>query len=189
VQCAPPPADDFEDWEIRLLGHVVREFLSAREGSMNLSRRDMFPDFFQEAALHWWQRRAQYNPERGASRATFLRRVVGAHLRDLEREMKAMKRGGGIHPLSLDRRTGDEGAQTLGDLLEDERNTVWVEARLTDATAMLSPRQRQIVEALREGANRTEAAARAGISRETLYQELKRIRGIFIDAGLEEFLR
>ena len=53
---------------------------------------------------------------------------------------------------------------------------------------LLSPRQRELTQALRFGATMAEASRLLGTPRSTLYDELERIRKIFFDEGLQEYL-
>ena len=124
---------------------------------------------------------------------TFLRTVVKAKLIDIERTMKATKRGGGQHPLSLDAPLSHEAGEerTLSDT---------VPARETDSEVMssvireqllsrLTRRQRRLALGLEAGMSMSEIGRRLAVPRGTLYDELERIRQVFRDESLEEFLQ
>jgi RNA polymerase sigma-70 factor (ECF subfamily) len=181
-------------WEIALAERVVRGFLATRQPFGALA----FEDLVQECLTHWWLQRPRYLAERGASRATFMRRVIEAKLLDIERGERAAKRGGRTQPLSLDAAPGsDEDGPTLAELLPDD-DPNWSPAQATERLALrshlervlplLSRRQRQLVDALDSGSSMSEIGRLLQIPRATLYDELDRIRKVFRDESLEEFL-
>ena len=167
----------------------MRDFLSTRERHPDLELEDLA----QECLVHWWTQRPRYTQSRGASMETFLRRVVKAKLIDLERVAKAQKRGQGRSPASLDQPlAGDEPeGDTLGDTIADEADTAWdasYRVSLEAALGRLSPRQREIIAGLAEGYPMSQISQRLGVPRATLYDQLNRIRQIFRDEGLGQFL-
>ncbi len=195
MHCAPthqpgPPPDSFEPWEIELVRGIVQGFLATSGDSPVLG----FDDLVQECLIHWWLRRERYREEREASRRTYMRRVLNARLVDLRREAQAAKRGSGRITDSLDRELGEEKEDglALGDLVP---GNVDVEAEsslrvdLQRVAALLTRRQLIFIRELSAEKPVTEISQRMGVSRDTLYQELRRIRGMFQDAGLEEYLR
>ena len=115
-----PQSGELADWEIALVRFLVDDFLSSRTAIPGFEADDLV----QECLLHWWSQRQRYNETRGASKKTFMRRVVKAKLIDIERTMKAGKRGGGHHPLSLDAPLSHEPGEerTLGDTVPRQRN-------------------------------------------------------------------
>lgn len=119
-----------------------------------------------------------------------MKRVLDAKLRDIERRVRAAKRGQD-RPLSLDAPVGD-GADTLGDVLAhtgDEANQALIRLAIQRAADRLSPPQSAIVTGLAAGESVTEISRRIAISRSAVYEQLKEIREAFRDEGLEEFLR
>jgi RNA polymerase sigma factor (sigma-70 family) len=186
----PQPNEGFEPWETKIAQDVVRAYLDAGFGS---PVRDA-DDILQEALLHWWLQRDRYREERQASRRTFMRRVLNAKLVDLAREAKAAKRGGGHITDSLDREVDEVrvDGSVLGDLIPDN---VDVEAEgslrvdLERGVALLTERQRLIVRTLGAGYRISEVSRRSGLSRDSLHEELRRIRRTFRDAGLGDYLR
>lgn len=186
----PQPQEGLQPWEIELAQDVVRGFLAPRAPFPALD----FDDLLQECLLHWWTQRERYREERGASRGTYMRRILNAKLVDLTREANASKRGGGriAHSLDRDAEETEEEGLALGDLVPSR---VDIEAEsslridLRSGMALLTKRQRLVVRALAAGWQTTDISRRSGLSRDTLYEELRRIRQVFQDAGLEEYLR
>jgi RNA polymerase sigma-70 factor (ECF subfamily) len=122
-----------------------------------------------------------------------MRRVVKGKLIDIERTMKAGKRGAGHHPLSLDAplKHGPEEERTLGYVVpsgETEREVMssLMRERLL---SRLTPGQRRLALGLEGGLSMSEMSRRLNVPRGTLYEELERIRRVFRDEHLREFLR
>ncbi len=152
-----------------------------------------FDDLVQEALLHWLSQRPRYSPERGASLATFLRRVVNAKLLDIERGIRAQKRGGGSSAESLERQLtpDDPDSGTLGDTIQgtdDVESEAVMQVTLQKALNRLTPRQRSIISGMQEGIPMSQLSRALGMSRPALYDELERIRRVFRDEGLAPYL-
>jgi RNA polymerase sigma factor (sigma-70 family) len=187
---------DLETWEIELTERVVQDFLATRRPFRALT----FEDLVQECLTHWWLKRRHYSEARGASLATFMRRVLRARLRDIERRERAAKRGRYTEPLSLDAplSSDEPNPATLGDLICDgnqERSPEQVAERrvlrdrIEHACQLLTSRQRQLVQGLASDASMSDLSRQLGIPRATLHDERRRIEKVFRDEGLEEFLR
>jgi len=184
-----PPPGELAEWEIALARLLVYDFLSSRTASFRLEPDDLI----QECLLHWWAQRQHYKETRGASKKTFMRRVVKAKLIDIERTMKAGKRGGGHHPLSLDGPLSHEAGEerTLGDTVPagETESEVMSSVIREGLLSRLSPGQRRLALGLEAGMSMSEISRRLDVPRTTLYDELERIRQVFRDESLEEFLR
>jgi RNA polymerase sigma factor (sigma-70 family) len=184
-----PPPGELADWEIALVQLLVYDFLASRTVSPGFEEDDLA----QECLLHWWSQRQRYEETRGASMRTFLRTVVKAKLIDIERTMKAGKRGAGQRPLSLDAPLSHEagGKGTLGDTVPAGETAIEVMSSVMreHLLSRLAPGQRRLVLGLEAGMSMSEISKRLDVPRTTLYDELERIRRVFRDEGLEEFLR
>jgi len=181
--------DGLPQREVDIINHVVWDFLATRKPHPDLEREDLV----QECLFHWWTQRPRYTETRGASIETFLRRVVQAKLIDLEREIKAQKRGSGRQADSLDRPLNLEepDADPLGDTVASNANTegeATLQVSLEVALSRLSPQQKQIIVGLAEQDQMSHISQRLGVPRATLYDDLKRIRRVFQDEGLNQFL-
>ena len=181
--------DDLPKREVDIINHVVWDFLATRKPHPDLEREDLV----QECLIHWWTQRPRYTETRGASIETFLRRVVKAKLLDLERGANAQKRGCGRHADSLDRPLNLEepDADALGNTVASNADTegeATLQVSLEQALSRLSPQQKQIIAGLAEQYQMSQISQRLGVPRATLYGELERIRRIFRDEGLNQFL-
>lgn len=189
------PEEGFSPWEIALAKRVVNDFLFSHP-MPHLEAKDLV----QECLLQWWQQHQRYSPSRDASLKTYMRKVLQNKLRDIERHERADKRGGYSSEVSLDRSLDPEveDSDSLGDMLpadapeeepESETERLELKANIDRVLGRLSEQQRWLAEKLGEGWPMTEISERLGVSRPTLYDELKRIREVFRDEGLEEFLK
>jgi RNA polymerase sigma factor (sigma-70 family) len=193
VHCAPDerpePFDGFEPCELELVLRQVEYFFAERRLPSDVD----VDDLFQECLLHWWKRRDGYEAGRGALRKTFLRKVVRAKLQDLARGWRARRRGSGGRPISLDApasRRAPDGA-TIGEALHDGgdlASNVSAAVDVESLIARLSARQQRIVAGVKAGTNNTELSRQMGISRDTLQEELRRIRQVFREEGLAPYL-
>ena len=183
------PDDTFEPWELDLIRHVLMDFLAIRLPPSDVEHEDLY----QECVLHWWSRRSRYEPGRGASRETFLRKVVKSKLFDIGRSWTSMKRGSGQRPISMDASMSDDDpdGSTIGETHASQERFEADLAGLLDLrqiTSRLSERQRDIISGVTADVTKTELSTRLDISRETVYRELKRIQQIFRDEGLADHL-
>ena len=182
-----PPSDDAGDlarWEIELAGAIAAGFVSTRPWL-----REERDDLVQESLEHWLRQRPRYDAGRGASAATFMRRVLERHLLDVEEKRTAKKRGGGQASLSLDR--DDERGVPLQQEIAANENTeqaALFAAALDRARARLTPDQLVLADALGGGLSMSEVARLARRARSVLYADRQRIREVFKDEGLDEFL-
>lgn len=152
----------------------------------------------QECLVHWLTVRGDIDPTRAVTRTAFMARVVHNKLMDLVRERESDKRKAGYDSISLDEPLGEqEDSSRVLDLIDQAHGegadrTVADDARLDleKAFARLTPRQRQLCQLLgEEGLNVQEASRRLGLPRATLYDELKRIRKVFTELGIEDYLK
>jgi RNA polymerase sigma-70 factor (ECF subfamily) len=188
---------DLQPWEIAVAKKLVAEF---RRRSRSLEREE-FDDFVQECLAPWLEVRRKLRPDPEGPPIAYMARVLRNKLTDLVRDYEASKRGGGSELVSLDAAVGDaDDAPTLAELLDVagsatsdrehgvDRDDVRID--VTKALQRLTPRQRRVCAMLgEEGLSVKEAAARLGIPRGTLYEELKRIRQVFAEHGLAAYLR
>lgn len=152
----------------------------------------------QECLVHWLSVRGDIDPARAATRTAFMARVVHNKLMDLVRERESDKRKAGYDSISLDEPLGEqEDSSRLFELVDETQKKAPDRAFADDARvdlekamARLTPRQRELCRLLgEEGLNVQEASRRLGVPRATLYDELKRIRKVFAELGLEDYLK
>ncbi len=189
-----------ERWELEVTKELVGKF---RRRSRSLERETL-DDLMQECLAHWIVARRKLDFDPGAPPVGYLKRVIHNKLLDLAHEREAQKRHGDLDTVSLDQPLGDaEDAPTLADLIDgndgghgdhgDHDDPVSAhDARidLSRAMARLNDSQRRLCRLLgEEGLSIKEAAQRLGIPRGTLYEEIKRIRKVFAEQGLDDYLK
>ena len=188
---APPLSGETDDRDDRRIGQVVAAYLRTHP----LIPDHDADDLYQEGRLAWLLAKDTYRLDGGASRATYIGRVVTNHLRSLARAERALKRGAGKQALSLDIPMGEDGG-SLAELLSDvdPRPDELAEhddllARLARVRERLLGRERRVFEALADDRPRARLARDLGIHRSTLDADIERIREVARDEGLEDFLR
>ena len=189
--------EGLRQWEIAVTKKLVGEF---RRRSRSLAREE-FDDLMQECLAHWIVVRRKLAPDPDSPPVGYMAQVIRNKLTDLIRERAADKRAGEQDALSLDAAPdGSDEGLTLAELLADNESAQQGEADAVDrqharidigrALALLTPVQRQLCQMLgEEGLTIKEAAERLRIPRGTLYEEIKRIRRVFADQGLGDYLK
>ncbi len=191
VSSSPTPLrGDSEDPDDRRIRQVVDAYLRQHAPIPGHDADDLY----QEGRSTWLRAKHTYCADRGASLATYIGTVVENRLRDLARAARAARRWSPGSVLSLDAPIGEDG-DPLADLLRDDTPTPDVEAerheiaeRLARVRSRLPRRQRDLFDALGEDRPRAGIAHDLGISRDTLYEDIRRIQDACRDAGLEDFL-
>ena len=188
---------DLQKWEIAVAKKLIGEF---RRQSRSLARED-FDDLLQECLMHWLEVRRRLSPNPGGPPIAYMARVMRNKLIDLAREREAAKRKGDLDSVSLDDTlNASDDAPTFAELFDavrsDEQSAESVldpsDARIDIAKVMskLTSRQRRLCVLLGEqGFSIKETAERLRIPRGTLYEEIKRIRKVFADHGLGDYLK
>ncbi len=186
----------FQDWEVAVVCKLVKEF----QRQWTCLAREEFDDLLQECLSHWVVVKAQFDPKREASIKTFMGRIIRNKLTDLVRERESDKRKLGHLAISLDAPLTDEAeAPTLLDKLDEhacgdlpDLSFLGIQIKIDMATALkkLTARQQTLCQLLGEqGMTIQEASTALGISRSTLYDELKCIKALFIKTGLDDYLK
>ena len=185
------------NWEIATAKKLVSEYRRKHR----ILEREEFEDLMQACLAHWIVARRRIPPEPDPRPpVSYMAQVLRNKLTDMIREMTANKRAGDPGALSLDAPLdGTEDGITLGDVLADEQadpaapgdlDSRHARIDLTRAMAFLTPNQRRLCQLLgEEGLSIKEAAERLRIPRGTLYEEIKRIRKIFDQQGLGNYLK
>jgi RNA polymerase sigma-70 factor (ECF subfamily) len=184
------------NWEIATAKKLVSDYRRRHR----ILLREEFDDLMQECLAHWIVSRRRLRPEPDLRPpVSYMAQVLRNKLTDIVREMTADKRAGDTDALSLDASLdGTEDGITLGEMLADDQGdpgaSCDIDARharidLSRAMALLTPAQQRLCQLLGEEAlSIKEAAERLRIPRGTLYEEIKRIRRIFDQQGLGNYL-
>jgi len=180
----------FEGWEVAIAKHLVNEFMK----QWRCLDDDDFEDLLQECLTHWLFAKDKYDPSAEATVKTFMGRVVRNKLTDIIKERERDKRKVSQITVSLHQPlSSEEDASTLLDVLTDNeadfRVRVELQIDLSNALRRLTPLQRAICGLISEsGPNVTDISERLGIRRKAVYKEIGRIRAIFENEGLKNYL-
>ncbi len=185
----------FHNWEIAIAKKLVENF----QRRWKCLCREDFEDLLQECLTHWYFARDEYDPKREASQKTFMGRIIRNKLTDLVREREADKRKIAHLAVSLDEPLGNSeddytltdkiGKNTVMDVPSDPYMGIHLRRDLSSALQNLNPRQKELCRLLgEEGLNVKEASEYLRTPRSTVYDELNRIRKIFMKEGLQDYL-
>jgi len=175
----------FTSWELAVATNIVNQ---QREIWPSLRREP--EDFLIKRCLaHWQCRRDTYREGRGATIKSYMGIVLRRYLASWMRKELAKKRRALNSADSLDRPLNPEDpGVTLGATLPDSRRLdPHFLLDLETSRTRLTPRQREICDLLSYQTSKTKIAAELNLSRDTIYQEIRRITEIFRQDGLEEY--
>lgn len=188
--------DVFSDWEIAIAKKLILEYGRTYRC---LKRVHEFEDLLQECLSHWLEKRGSYREGRGASRKTFMAEVVKNKLLELKRKEETNLRRANTEASSLDKRFGESAGRrrnwTLHDTLKAPESPAVREAGrdlegdLHATLRSLSPKDQELARLLREGESVTGISKRLRIHRSTVYDRIKRMRKLFVDSGLQDYLK
>jgi RNA polymerase sigma factor (sigma-70 family) len=191
------PGHGLDGWEIAVAKKLVGEY---RRRSRVLERCE-FDDLVQDCLLHWIGVRSKLAHDPDNPPVGYMAQVLRNKLTDWMREQGAEKRAGDLQTVSLDATVdGSEDGMTLAESLEasesahsagqGETHRHHVRLDLLRALAILTPAQQRFCLLLgEEGLSVKEAADQLRIPRGTLYEEIKRIRKVFADHRLGDYLK
>ena len=124
-----------------------------------------------------------------------MERVVKYRLLNIAKEKHSLKRRAFYNSLSLDELLASQDGSFIEKFLKAEDDTFDLLVRselavaLSSALDLLSFRQRELCRLLGdEGLNVKQASRHLNVPRSTLREEIKRIRKVFKDKGLDEYL-
>lgn len=188
----------FAAWEV----HMAQRKAYGLVGKYGLTREDI-PDLEQELLLEIYLKRGASETWRSitASEKTVTSRILDNRIRDIIDAIKTDKRFINHHTESLSKEiaTVDDGTLTYEDILGDDaalsrkgKRPVSHEEELRLVLSMklgvLSSSQKKICSLLMQGFNVSEIAKSLGIRRSALYREIERMRQLFYENGLHDYL-
>ena len=185
----------FQDWEIAVAKTLVNEF----QRKWRCLEREGFDDLLQECLAHWYFAKAGYDPGRQGTQEAFMARIIRNKLMDLVRARTSDRRKVAYLALSIDMPLGtDDDSRTLMDEIDESasRNAplhplgAHLKIDISRALQKLSPRQRRLCRLLGEGGMTVKEISNClKTPRSSVYDEMERIRTIFIKVGLEGYLQ
>ena len=188
--------DGIDGYAVGLIKYKARQLI--RQVGFTTSDRD---DLEQELILDLLRRRPKYNPKR-AQFNTFIARVVEHRVASLIEAQKAGIRDYRRCPFSLNDRFEDAEGRSVERMetidQEDYLLRTGAQSRPSDELSALALDVAAVLEALppelRELCRRlkaesvTEISRDTGVPRGTIYESIKKLREIFEDAGLKDYL-
>jgi len=182
----------FESWELAVAKKVINDYRKERK----CLEREGFDDLLQECLIHWLDVRDRYDPGRGASKKTYMAGVVGNVLGQIAIKAKTDKRKTIYESVSLDEPLSDEAdAPTLKDKIPQSNDALpqinsELKIELSKAYQKLTPQQQELCKLLgEEGMSINEACKHFGKHRSNIYRDVLRIRKLFEEEGLKDYLK
>ena len=187
--------DLFQDWEIA----IAKKLITEHQDKRLCLKCEPFNDLLQECLSHWYSVKGKFDPGQGANERTFMARIIRNKLLNLAETLETDKRKMHSRALALDEPIGDgEDSKTLLDTIENRASGCQASESIeshclnidvNSAAKQLSSRQRELCDLLRRDFAIAEISRILKTPRGTLYDEIKRIRSFFEDAGLREYLK
>ena len=175
----------FEDWEAAIARKISGAFLAKHSWIKGYD----LDDLVQESLIQWHLARHTYDGSRGASRQTYMANVARNRLQNILQEQLADKRGADRNSVYLDKPFFDE-QTTIADFIPAPENYDFsLKLDLERTIAKLSVHQQKVCFFLWQGYNVTEIARELGKGRAAIYDEIHRLKEIFLDEGLDEYLK
>ncbi len=185
-----------DDYAVRIIKYKARQ-LVGRVGFTESDRQDLE----QEMVFDLLRRLPKFKPER-AQRNTFIARVVEHKVATIIEAQKAGMRDYRLCPCSLnDRFENEEGGsveridtinqddylQRTGNLSRPISDLRGLSIDIRNAVEKLPPELRDLCKRL-QVESVTEISRDTGIPRGTIYESIKKLRTLFEDAGLKDYL-
>lgn len=185
-----------DDYAVRIIKYKARQ-LVGRVGFTESDRQDLE----QEMVFDLLRRLPKFKPER-AQRNTFIARVVEHKVATIIEAQKAGMRDYRLCPCSLnDRFENEEGGsveridtinqddylQRTGNLSRPISDLRGLSIDVRNAVEKLPPELRDLCKRL-QVESVTEISRDTGIPRGTIYESIKKLRTLFEDAGLKDYL-
>ena len=183
----------FHGWEVAIAKSLVNEF-KIKWRCLDI---DGFKDLLQECLLHWLFVKDKYDSSSEASPRTFMFRVVRNKLNDIVKGHDRLCRRISQNIDSLDEPLFEEDdSPTLFDRIKedesrasDPRDQTELRIDLSQVCQHLTPKQKKLCELLGEhGLSVHRASEILKIPRSSIREEIKRIKAIFIENKLHEYL-
>jgi len=173
--------DLFASWEISVCKSLISEF-KRKYPWLKLEAEDLL----QECLSHWYLKRQAYDQARGSAKA-YLRQVVKHKLLSILRHELAARRGSGKVLLSLDEPLG-ETEIPLADTIPAGEVPIDIRVDVRLAMEHLTPFQKELCRLLSQGYPVAEAARVLGKSRRAVRDEIGKVRRIFSQKRLDDYL-
>lgn len=181
----------FAGWEIAVAKRIIQDFRQ----KWKYIKDDEFDDLLQECLIHWHFNKDKYSPGHGVSKKAFMAKILKNKLTDLIRNRSQPKRKPAFESLSLDEllEKSPHLLSQIPALKETQVKQVLkteLSSKLLKAYHTLTPRQKRLYQLLgKEDLSIKDISKQLKISRVTTYDELKRIRKVFINEGLRDYLQ
>lgn len=181
----------FEGWEIA----VAKKLINNYKRENKCLHYEGFDDLLQECLIFWLELRDKYNPSRSKSKKAFMAGVVKNKLAKIIEKLTADKRKVIYESISLDAPLNDDEGLTLKDKIADTKTVSpqiksELESKLSKALERLTPEQKELCRLIsEEGMTINETCSHFNKHRSNVFRDAVRIRKIFEEEGLKDYLK
>ncbi len=184
----------FEDWEIGLAKNVIKRFVK----QWKCLDIEGFDDLLQECLTHWHFSKESYDPSTGANIRTFMSRVLEHKLQHIIEKLTTHKRKISSNCVSLDIQALDDDSLICSEWFSKEKSLdsdlssygAELKIDISQCTQQLTFRQQELCRLLsKEGLSIKEASEVLRIPRSTLYEDIKRIKAVFRNKNMGEYIK
>ena len=184
------PEGLFQSWEVAIAKKYVRQFRS----TCQCLQRDVFDDLVDECLKHWFFLKETVRPEDEEKRRAFMVTVVKNKLSNIVQSRRTKKRNEFFQALSLDQflEENPDSPFLAHPLQQDPAmslDSLYLQEKIQRVVKKLSLQQKRIISALQDGdLTVTQISMRLKVHRATIHNEKNRIKQIFENEGLRDFL-
>jgi DNA-directed RNA polymerase specialized sigma24 family protein len=180
--------NQIESWEIAIAIKRVKKW---RE-KWAILKVDELRDHVHDCLAYWFQEKKNYNPRHGASQKTFMAGVLEMYLSHKKDALLAKKRKAFFEAQSLDEFFNEESDSSSENRKHEpsvfENPNIRVDISI--AVQKLNPYQREICRLIQsEGMSFYQIGKHLNKHHSHVYREVERIREIFEQEGLKDYLR
>lgn len=181
----------FEGWEIAIAKKLVNHY---KRENKSLKHED-FDDLLQECLILWIRIRGKYDSSRCLSKKAFMSGVIKNKLAKIIEKLITHKRKIVYESISLDTICQDEDKPVLKDKIMDMsgvhlRINSDLNMKLSQVLEMLTPQQKELCRLIsEEGMTINQACKHFNKHRSSIYRDVLKIRKIFEESGLKNYLK
>jgi len=176
-----------ESWEIAIAKRRVNSCITKWE----ILKVEGFDDLVQDCLIYWFQNEAKYDPSRGASKKTFMAKVIELYLSHRKDALLTKKRKAFFEAKSLDEYF-DEDSDSSSENRKYEPSVFKspnIRIDVLVAIQKLDPHQKEICRLIQnEGMSFNQVSKHLNKHHSYVYREVERIKEIFEREGLRGYL-
>jgi len=177
----------FESWEIGVTKNIVSRF----QNRFPLLKREGFEDLVSECLIFWMEKRDAYDAKSKDNPKSYMAKALRRYLRDIKDRVYSIKRKLTYESQSLEEYFEDEDSENPRKKYEPAvLENLHLKVDISAAVEVLTPDQQMIYRLIYEdGMSPLQVSKRLKTYPKHVYREIVRIRQLFLEKGLMEYLK